>query len=317
MSECLLVAHKHHTPEEDQILAKYCQAHGIELHCVKTPDEAKKYIAEATIMHSDFSRLIPLAPKLKWFSSISAGVNSYLPYLKEETILTNSSGTFGVSIAEHLVMVILNMLRAMPTYHESVKARSWRRDFPCDTVVGKRITVLGTGDIGQSFAKRIRPFEPACIIGVSYTGRQKEYFDECHGWEELDRILPETDILVMCVPETKLTVNIMNRQRIFALPKGARLINVGRGSALDEEALMEALNNGHLASAALDVFRKEPLPQDSPLYETPNLLITPHCSGMLVLEYNRRKNFSMFYENLQRYVNGQPLLHVVDKKREY
>ena len=317
MSECLLVAHKHHTPEEDQILAAYCQAHDIELHCVKTPDEAKKYIAEATIMHSDFSKLIPLAPKLKWFSSISAGVNSYLPYLKEETILTNSSGTFGVSIAEHLVMVILNMLRAMPTYHESVQARSWRRDFPCDTVVGKRITVLGTGDIGQSFAKRIRPFEPACIIGVSYTGRKKDYFDVCHGWEELDRILPETDILVMCVPETKLTVNIMNRQRIFALPKGARLINVGRGSALDEEALMEALNNGHLASAALDVFRKEPLPQDSPLYETPNLLITPHCSGMLVMEYNRRKNVSMFYENLQRYVNGQPLLHVVDKKREY
>ena len=205
----------------------------------------------------------------------------------------------------------------MPAYHESVKTRSWRHDFPCDTIVGKRITVLGTGDIGQSFAKRIKAFDPASVKGVSYTGIKKEYFDECCSWEHLDDILPETDILVMCVPETTQTVNIMNRQRLFSLPKGARLANVGRGSAIDEEALMEALNEGHLASAALDVFKKEPLPVDSPLFETPNLLITPHCAGMFVMEYSRHKNFEMFFENLQNYISGKPLKHVVDKKREY
>ena len=125
------------------------------------------------------------------------------------------------------------------------------------------------------------------------------------------------DLLFMAVPETKETINLLNAERLALLPETSYVINVGRGSAIDEAAIKDALENGRLAGAALDVFATEPLPQDSPLYGTKNLIITPHCSGQTTLAYTRVRNIQMFYDNLCHYAKGEPLEHIVDRERQY
>ena len=134
---------------------------------------------------------------------------------------------------------------------------------------------------------------------------------------ELDAVLKETDLLAMSLPGTAETAGLLSKDRLALLPEGSYIVNVGRGSAIDEDALIEALNSGHLAGAALDVFRTEPIPKDSPLWTTRNLLITPHVAGNLTLTYTKNKNVEMFCEDLRNFAAGRPLKHLVDKRLGY
>ena len=134
---------------------------------------------------------------------------------------------------------------------------------------------------------------------------------------ELDSLLPDTDILVMALPSTAGTVGILSRDRIALLPETAYVVNVGRGTAIDQSALVEALNAGKLAGAALDVFEKEPIPDGDPVWDAKNLLITPHISGQMSLGYTRDKNVALFCEDLENYAAGRPLKRYVDRKIGY
>ena len=142
-------------------------------------------------------------------------------------------------------------------------------------------------------------------------------YDQVFKVEDLDKVLPEADLLAMSLPGTPETKGILSRERIDLLPQGAYVINVGRGSAIDEEALYESLESGHLAGAALDVFQTEPLPLDSKLWKAKNLLITPHVAGNLTLAYTKDKNVEMFLEDLKNFVAGRPLRYLVDRKLGY
>ena len=142
-------------------------------------------------------------------------------------------------------------------------------------------------------------------------------FDEMHKIDSLDEILPETDLLVMSLPSTAETIDMLNRSRIELLPEGAFVVNVGRGTAIDEEAIADALESGHLGGAALDVFKTEPLPADSRLWKIPNLLITPHVAGNLTLEHTLDKNVDMFCEDMVNFFEGRQLVHYVVRKRGY
>ena len=305
------------TNEQINTLRQLCKDNDYVFNLALNNQEAEPYLDEATIIYGGGAWLISHAPKLKWFHSVSAGVNSYIPVIKEDTLLTNSAGAFGLSISEHIIMVILMMLRRMPEYQKRISARNWSKGLEQESIYGKRITVVGTGDIGSHFAERVRAFHPDCITGVSRTGKDKPFFDEVYSIDEIDHILPATDILVSCVPETAETIGYINRERLMLLPDTAYLVNVGRGSAVIEEDLIDILNSGLIAGAALDVFRKEPLPEDSPLYDVPNLIIIPHCSGNLTIEYTKETNFNMFLTNLKHYINNEPLEHVVNKKLGY
>ena len=134
---------------------------------------------------------------------------------------------------------------------------------------------------------------------------------------ELDSVLPKTEILVMALPSTPETHHILSRERIALLPEDAYVVNVGRGSAIDQEALMEALNGGHLAGAALDVCVPEPLPKDHPLWDTKNLLLTPHISGNMSLGITRDLDVELFCEDLRNYAAGRRLKRLVDRKIGY
>ena len=258
---------------------------------------------------------------MKWFCGSFAGVDAYLDdalYPSPEVMLSNSSGTYGVTIAEHLIMVTLMLLRHAPAYLHHADAHRWGPVMPMHSLIGSTITVLGTGDIGTEFARRAKAMGAKAIRGVRRTKKAADpAFDGVFTHEELDSLLPDTDILVMALPSTADTVGILSRDRIALLPETAYVINVGRGTAIDQSALVEALNAGKLAGAALDVFEKEPIPAGDPVWDAKNLLITPHISGQMSLGYTRDKNVALFCEDLENYAAGRPLKRYVDRKIGY
>jgi phosphoglycerate dehydrogenase-like enzyme len=258
---------------------------------------------------------------LKWFAAPSAGVDFLLKpgfFANENCLVTNSSGAYGVTIAEHIIAVTLMMMRKLDySYSESLKG-NWTSPQPQKSLKDCRILVLGTGDIGCCFARRAKAFEPESITGVSRSGNCSDpAFDSVKKVSELDSLLPSADLLVMSLPDTPETRDILNRERIALLPEGAYVVNVGRGSAIDEDALCGSLNSGKLGGAALDVFKTEPLPSDSKLWNTKNLLITPHVAGNLTLEHTLSVNVDMFCKNLINYAEGLPLDNLIDKTKGY
>ena len=282
--------------------------------------------AEACVQHCEvlYAHDVPLlraAPEtLKWYCCSFAGVDPYCKdgvFRNPDCILTNSN-VYGVTIAEHVVMVTLMLLRRMPEYEAVVRRRGWSNQLPIRSIRDNAFTILGTGNIGNHVAQRMRGMGAAKIIGVSRSGRaQEDIYDEVYPISALDQVLKDTKILVMALPGTAETVHILNRERMALLPEGAYVINVGRGTALDQAALKEALDGGRLGGAALDVMDPEPLPADDPLWEAKNLILTPHVSGNMTLGYTCDENVRLFCEDLKNYAAGRPLAGYVDRKRGY
>ena len=288
------------------------------------------YTSDADIPESDFDAdiiygfapsIVKTSRTLKWLCVPWAGVDSIMApdyFANTDCLLTNSAGAYGVSIAEHMIAVSLVMMRRLNEFMEETRNGQWLKPRPQKSLKDCRITVLGTGDIGTTFAKRAAAFEPAAIVGVCRSGKSSEaVYEKVLPVSQLDTILPKTDLLAMSLPATPETKGILSRERMALLPEGAYIMNVGRGSAIDEDALADNLENGHIAGAALDVFQTEPLPSDSRLWHTKNLLITPHVAGNMTLPYTRTKNVEMFIEDLHNFVEGRPLRYLVDRKLGY
>lgn len=277
--------------------------------------------SDAEVLYGFGTEYARTNPALKWLCVPSAGVDYLMgedAFANKECLLTNSSGAYGVTIAEHIITVSLMMMRKLTlTYAEALRGE-WGKPKPQKSLKDCRITVLGTGDIGTCFAKRAKAFEPDTIIGVNRSGKSPDLiYDRTFPIGYLNMLLPETDLLVMSLPNTKETKDILSRERMELLPNDAYIVNVGRGSAIDEEALAELLEKDELGGAALDVFRTEPLPSESPLWKTKNLLITPHVAGNLTLDYTLDTNVELFCEDLLNYAKGLPLKNLVDRTRGY
>ena len=284
-------------------------------------EEAKACVQDCEILYAHSPDLLRAAPAtLKWYCCSFAGVDPYCKdpaiFANPDCILTNSN-VYGVTIAEHVVMVTLMLLRRMPEYEEVVRNRSWSNQLPIRSIRDNEFTILGTGNIGVNVADRMRGMGAAKIIGLSRSGRPHPAFDEVHPIADLDNVLPDTKILVMALPGTAETIHILNRERIALLPKDAYIINVGRGTAIEQEPLIEALNEGRIAGAALDVMDPEPLPHDHPLWSAKNLILTPHVSGNMTLGYTCDTNVAMFCEDLKNYAAGKPLNGFVDRTKGY
>lgn len=299
--------------------AKY----GYEIEYFPSSAEAVGRVDDCEILYGHCSqKVIRSAKSLKWYCCCWAGVDHFCDeslYQNPDCRLTNSSGAYGTTIAEHLIMVCLMLLRRQMEYTEIIRAGGWET-LPggIRSLHGARITVLGTGDIGTEFARRAKAMGAKEIRGVRRTKKAADpAFDGVYTHAELDSLLPDTDILVMALPSTADTVGILSRDRIALLPETAYVVNVGRGTAIDQSALVEALNAGKLAGAALDVFEKEPIPAGDPVWDAKNLLITPHISGQMSLGYTRDKNVALFCEDLENYAAGRPLKRYVDRKIGY
>ena len=288
------------------------------------------YTAEAEIPQNNFDAdiiygfvpsIVKTSKNLKWLCVPWAGVDSLMVpgyFANEDCLLTNAAGAYGVSIAEHMIAVSLVMMRRLDEFMAETRSGQWKLPRPQKSLKDCRITVLGTGDIGSTFAKRAKAFEPASIVGVCRSGKSGEaVYDKVLPVSQLDEVLPETDLLAMSLPATAETRGILSRERLALMPEGSYIVNVGRGSAIDEDALAEALESGHLAGAALDVFQTEPLPEGNRLWKTKNLLITPHVAGNMTLPYTKDKNVNMFLEDLENFTKGAQLHYLVDKKLGY
>ena len=215
-------------------------------------------------------------------------------------------------------MVTVMLLGRLAEFAEPLRQHQWPLPRTIRSIRDSEVTILGAGDIGSNVAARMRGMGAARIVGISRSGKARaDVYDEMHPIADLDAVLPKTTILVMALPGTAETAGILSRERIALLPSDAIVINVGRGTAIDQPALVEALNSGAIAGAALDVMVPEPLPQDDPLWDAKNLVLTPHTSGNLTLGHTCDSNVDMFCEDLANYAAGRPLRHLVDRSRGY
>ena len=285
-----------------------------------TAEEALRLAPDAEVFFGSAPEFTRAAKALRWVCAPSAGVNQYLAdgaLPDPETLLSNSSGAYGVTISEHIVMVSLEMMRRQQDYSAIVSQRKWVRDLPVTSLKDCRITLVGTGDIGQEAAVRLRAFSPAALIGVNRGGRNpKNLFDRIVMQTDLAAVLPETDLLIVSLPGTKDTFRMLDARMISLLPDGAIVVNVGRGSVIDQRALFRELSSGRL-KAALDVFEEEPIPQDDPAWECPNLLITPHVAGNMTLPYTVQRIADLFLSDLERYARGLLPERLVNREKGY
>ena len=302
-------------------IAWAAEARGYAFRFCESEASALAEAANAEILLTASTKLSKAAKSLKWLCVPSAGVEPYLPdevYGNPGAILTNSSGAYGVTIAEHIIMVTLQLMRRQPEYAAIVAARRWQRNLPMRSIKGSRVTLLGAGDIGTEAAKRLAAFGPASVTGVNRSGKRPgKAFDRVVPVSELDGVLPDTDLLVMALPGTADTAKLMDARRLALLPETAYLVNVGRGSTLDQAALASMLASGRLAGAALDVFQKEPLLRNDPMWDCPRLILTPHVAGDMALPWTVDRIVEMFVEDFERYCDGKPMLRTVNRSKGY
>jgi len=265
--------------------------------------------------------IIKAAKNLKWVHILLAGADYYLRpefNLPESLILTNSSGAYGVGISEHLITVTMMLLRKMNEYSRLQFQNTWKGLGTVRTLYQSYVTVVGLGDIGGNYAMRCHALG-AKVKGVVRNERAEkpDYIESLFTVERIDEALDGADIIALCLPGTRETFNLLSKQRLSALKKGAIILNIGRGSAIEQNALVELLETGHLGGAGLDVTTPEPLPPDSKLWNMPNVVITPHISSGMSLELTLNLIVDKFVKYLGDYIAGRKFSHVVDRNLGY
>ncbi|MBE5781291.1 MAG: D-2-hydroxyacid dehydrogenase [Clostridiales bacterium] len=253
------------------------------------------------------------ADHLEFLQLSSAGSETYVKpgLLSENTILCNATGSYGPGIGEYMVAATLCHFRRLHIYRDQQKAHTWLNLGRSRSCEESTVLVLGAGDIGSNYAKRMKAL--GCyVIGVRRSKKDNDMpdcFHEMHTIDELDALLPRADAVGMALPNTQSTAGLMDARRLGLMKPGSVLINVGRGNAIVTDALMDALKNGPLGSAALDVTDPEPLPADHPLWDFDNLTITPHNNGGST-NGTKDRLFTICSENFRKYLAGEPLEQV-------
>jgi len=276
-------------------------------------------LAEAEVIYGSISprNLISRAPKLRWIHTMLAGVDPFLnaDIAHSPVILTKTRGIHG-QISELVFEMILMFAKQAPLYFRLKQEKRWQQ-FNTLPLRSKTVGIVGLGSIGKDVARLAKAFGMRVVATRKSTKRvaRSRYADMVLPGEQLQVLLSESDFVVLTLPLTAETKKLVGERELRTMKPTAYLINVARGSIVDEEALIRALSENWIAGAGLDVFATEPLPTDSKLWEFPNVIITPHIAG-------RVPNIDviateLFCENLRRYLDGKKLLNVVDKKKGY
>lgn len=259
-------------------------------------------------------------PNLRWIQATSAGVGRLIERVglfDSEVAVTTASGVHARPLAEFALLGMLMFAKRTLELRSEQSAHHWERHAG-EELRGKTLCVVGLGNVGLEVVRLARAFD-MCIVGTvrELRGRSAGELgvDRVEGPEGLDDLLSEADVVVLATPHTPQTHALLDAQRLQVLKTGAVLVNVARGDILDEEALIEALRSGHLRGAALDVFQREPLPSESPLWDMPNVFVSPHSASTVAQENTRITD--LFCVNLRRYLDGEPLLNLFDREQRY
>ena len=290
-----------------------------------TLDAVAPVIGDVDVAFTPFltKELVAAATRLEWVHSSAAAVEGLLPLADLEArgiAVTNSRGVQAIPIAEHVIGGLLVLARKFDRTIEAQRERRWIQndlihDWPW-LLHGKRMTIVGLGTIGVEVAKRAHAF------GMNVTGVRRRMTEHRHSY--LDRVvssdhLPEAlencDILVLSAPGVAATQGMIGAEQLAMLKRGAILVNVARAQIVDDAAMRAALDSGHLGGAVLDVFEREPLEPDHPLWSTPNVILTPHSSGFRANHWDEVTE--LFAENLRRFIAREPLKNVVDHAAGY
>ena len=303
-----------------EYLESQAKGHEVEFNFVDANDITLDDVKNANaIIGSIRRKWIKAAENLEWLQIIYAGADLYVVpgLLKPETILTNASGAYNTEVAEHMLAMTFSLVRHFGHYMRNQVNHTWKQLSSVDSVKGSTILVLGFGRIGSEYAKKVNALG-AHVIGVKRTVKDKpDFVDELHTIDELESLLGKADIVVMVLPGSEDTKHIINAERLKKFKHGAYLINVGRGNAIEPEALKAALKSGQLAGAALDVTEPEPLPVDDELWDFDNVIITPHIAGHLFLDEARECIVEIVGNNIYRWLNNEPLTNVVNRDLGY
>lgn len=250
---------------------------------------------------------------LKWFQTMWAGSDEYTApgRLPEGVTLTNSSGSNSHAVSEHIFACLLAVMRKLPFCRDNQLRHAWVEPGSMKTLLDSTVLVVGAGNVGSAFAARCQAMG-AHTIGIKRTVTGAiPGFDEVYPNQQLDEWLPKADVVALVLPHSADTERLMDARRLALMKQDAILLSAGRGSVLDQDALIAALEAGHLWGAALDVTQPEPLPAEHPLWNAPNLLLTPHTAGGMRLEVTRKTCVKMALDNLRRYLAGEALQNVV------
>lgn len=272
---------------------------------------------DVLVCYNPFKTLdISKLSSLKLIQLSSVGIDQVpIEILRENNItLTNNKGGYSIPIGEWIVLKLLEMIKNSKSFYQKQLEKRWKVDTSLLELYGKTIGFIGTGSIATEAAKRLKGFE-VNILGVNTSGTNTEYFDKCYSIDNLKDMIRNCDAIVVTIPYTEKTHHLINHEMFQEMKDGVYLVNIARGSIIDESSMIENLNNGKLKGAALDVFEKEPIDADSPLWEMQNVIVTPHNSWMS--EVGNVRRFNIIYENLKRYKSGEKLLNVVDFNKGY
>jgi phosphoglycerate dehydrogenase-like enzyme len=280
-----------------------------------SPEEALPLISEVDILFgaSFPPELIASAPRLQWIQSMNAGIEELVvaDTIPESVIVTRVVGQFGKAIAEYVFAELLAHVRELDRTRAAQQEQRWEH-FIAGTLEGQTLGVAGLGSIGGEIVRKGRAFDMT-VHGLSRTGAAAELVDRHFGPDDWLDFAGSVDVLVLTLPRTTETESVVGRAVLGAMRPHAVLVNVGRGALIDEDALISAAQEGRIGRAILDVFVQEPLPAESPLWSTPNVVVTPHVSGPSTVDGVGQ----YFLANLERYVAGEALVGIVDRAKGY
>jgi glyoxylate/hydroxypyruvate reductase A len=310
MDHWLLIYHSDSKAYEE-ILSKRLPR--LEIRCAVRPEEALDFVEEAEIILSWQipDDLLKRAKRLQWFSAMAAGNEDLIknPHLPEDVILTKAT-VYGEMMAEYVFTYLLYFSRNVSKHFGDQKNKIWDRKRP-ERLKGKAMGILGLGSVGKEIARRGKQFGMR-VFGVKRNPEPMRYVDQVFGPNELERLIPLVDILIVALPFTPETYHFLGEEELSLMKEGAVLFNIGRGKTIDEMKLAKVLKSGKIR-AVLDVFETEPLPPESELWELDNVIITPHVSGINIPE----EICEEFIKNYRRWERGKPLIGLVDRTEGY
>ena len=264
------------------------------------------------------ANILERAPHLKWVQTSSAGVDTLVgtKLWQSDVMLTSTSGIHATPMREHVLGIMLMFVKHAQVYFANKQDRVWEQHIP-DQLSGKTLGVVGLGRIGEAIARAAKAFDMRVVATRRHVTEDETspVADALYPSDKLLEMLEASDFVVVTVALTEETQKLIGEKELRAMKPTAYIINIARGPVIDEAALTKALKEKWIAGAGLDVFEKEPLPQESELWVLPNVIITPHVAGIM-RDYNARA-MEVFCENLRRYLAGQPLLNVIDRTRGY
>ena len=285
--------------------------------------ESEITYADAAIAWSIRPEQFAHARRLRWVHSPAAAVHQLMfpAMVESDVVLTNARTVHAPVVAEHILALMFAMAKRLPQATRFQRDHVWgqqqvlKESSGVREISGSTVCLIGMGSIGREFAKRAKALGVGVIAVRQHPERGTDGAHEVRGIDQLDSVLPLADFVVLAAPLTENTEHIINAARLAKMRPTAYLVNVGRGPLVDDAALVDALQANRIAGAALDVFPVEPLPADSPYWDLPNVLITPHTAAVTGKLWER--HHALIADNLQRFLAGQPLLNVVDKKQGY